>query len=724
MTKRSLIPLLLSILIVSACSLFDDPSSGGPASEAFSPSASTTLSAGKHHFTEFSVPDGVHVALDGDVSIRVDGEVAIEGSLSGDCATFRLEAGGNLSLTGQINNACSDEQNSSEVRLVVEGMAVIGGESPPGPVIVSGGDITIADAEGENLDLTEVVSDVEEALAPASGTSRRGSPPRQGGSGATIGAPIQPGPGGSINIPFNQQGAAVTVAVSLTAQNGAPGADLQASPDCDASGNRGQPGGSVRLAAPNGSLTVNSGVTLKAGDGGKGGDCTARGDGADQQATAGPGGRGGSVLVGGRGLTMTGVTVVRGSGGAGGNATAAAGDAEGECGRGYNATATAGEGGHRGGAGYVIIEPNDVTGTPDVTGGNGGRGGNADAAAGDGSECHTCPGGTGGSGGDATATAGDGGNGATRSLSWNITGGHRKGDGGNATARAGDGKEGATCCDPNEQAGGGGAGGAATAAAGQPGSQGKNPGIAGMSGNSPAGIGGDGGTGTGSPNVITDGDGGAPGLACADPIITLIDDREDPLVCTTLLPGKQDILQPFMDITSVNIRLSQTGEYIFHTTFDRVEGELETAIVESDQDVFEVSLNFYDSSQGLVSEDPWAPNTIAQQAIYLTYNGFFDEFDTSMASVEGGGWVQTDQTVPFSLSGDTVTISVTQELVQPSSTFAAIAGSWGEISNVWICDETGFGEDGLPGAPLPTIASPSTTFPVPTPVLTSTPSII
>jgi hypothetical protein len=517
MSQKYVVAWIALVLAALACAQL--PSSSGDENsqvtavpvedrEDFMPDEDTEMAGRDHFIANFSIPAGVVVTVQGDAVIYVAGDTEIAGVLQSECGRLELRGDANLMITGQISNSCTGGEAGPEMVLVGTGDITIGAPGVTTPVLVSSGDVTVADPGGLDLEIEAVGG--EDISIFRTAPKIFGRPVAQGTGTTTLNGPITAGPGGRIRAPRASGNLAVNA--SQTGEDGAPGADLTADGNCDASANRGKPGGSIHLAAPNGTLNLGVGVILKAGAGGKGGDCTAAGEGI-QTAIAGPGGRGGTILIGGRGIVFgAGVVLQRGNGGPGGTASAEAGHGLNDCESGFAATATGGEGGKTGGIGYAILEPGTITGPqPSVEGGSGGKGGFAGAIGGDGADCSVCPGGQGGAGGAATTTGGQGGDGATRSLGWPITGGHQAGDGGGALALGGLAGDGATCCDPADLAGAGGDGGATTATGGQPGDKGKEPGERGRSTDSISGDGGDGGDGS-LPGV-----GGLAGEGVGDP---------------------------------------------------------------------------------------------------------------------------------------------------------------------------------------------------------------
>jgi hypothetical protein len=521
MLRKSLLVLVL-LAVALACGLPATPEEATEATTPFHPTTDTHLEAGEHRFSEFTIPAGVAVTLDGDVLINVEGPVRIDGTVTGDCAGIEIRATGDLTLDGLISNTCAEDvAEGPEVHLIAEGDITLGTTISDDPVSVSDGSIWISDPDSEDEDLTPILLD-----DPSSGLQPRrithlAAPVRVQCGTTAVNRPVRAGRGGTITVISRRRNVAVNA--SLTAQAGASAPAKEQEGTCDNSSGSGKNGGSIRLGTRDCTLRIAAGVTLQAGDGGAGGACFADG-GCPAVATAGKGGRGGHVMLGGQTIEFgAGVTLVRGSGGWGGEADARGDAGDAACKDGCDATATGGAGGDAGGIGYLIMEPGAIVGAaPTVDGANGGKGGPAIAFGGDGADCADCPGGKGGKGGNATATGGDGGNGGTGRVSgWAVKpNSHLKGDGGEVLAIAGNGGIGATCCTPPEQGGDGGHGGDVTATGGQIGARGL--GGNGSGGPSDGCYSGDGGNGgDGEPS----GKGGEPGDATGDPDTAIPGDK-------------------------------------------------------------------------------------------------------------------------------------------------------------------------------------------------------
>jgi hypothetical protein len=534
MSRKWIYSLVFLILAILACN-FGNRDTGSGDSGSFNPSGNTSLEGGTYSYTEFNIPAGVTVALNGSVVINVAGPTHIAGSIVGDCRSLEIHSAESLVLDGTIDTRCTNQDDQGgDVSLVVTGAMTLGSPPVDGSAIISGGDIILSDGEIDDLDYPPIVPEANQPTLIR--ISREFGSTADNGAAAqwVINDNLDTQTGGHIRALKREPGD-IVVAANLTADSGNNAPAVTQAGNCDNSNGKGGGGGSVRLVARNGDLTIKSGVRLEAGDGGAGGNCTAP-SGCKAIAQAGRGGHGGSVLISGANVTIeSGVVFKIGDGGVGGDASAI-GDDGAACTDGCDADAYAGDGGDGGGSGFLITEPGSMVGVPTLEGGNGGQGGHATASSGKGGDCDTCPDGDGGNAGDAYAFGGGGGDGTAAKVgSWNLAPDSMKqGHGGSAQANGNHGGIGATCCAPpkDDDGGEGGEGGDATARGGLPGEKGLGGG--GVQGpvNVPpsmAGDGGDGGdgdapgepgtgnkegTGEGEPIDIPDGEKGVDGKLC------------------------------------------------------------------------------------------------------------------------------------------------------------------------------------------------------------------
>ena len=107
--------------------------------DAFRPTEDTEISDSLN-VGELEIPDGVTVTLKNDAVINVEGSVTISGSVKGDCVGAQIVAGGDLTVTGSLDNTCSQAAGGelglslrSNGAIVVEGANL----ESSGPITVS-----------------------------------------------------------------------------------------------------------------------------------------------------------------------------------------------------------------------------------------------------------------------------------------------------------------------------------------------------------------------------------------------------------------------------------------------------------------------------------------------------------------------------------------------------------------------------------------------------------
>lgn len=537
----------------------------GPGGNDFSPTSNTTLS-GNHSYGTVTIPAGVTVTVTGDLVIAASGDVVIAGALAGDCVAIAITGGGSLTVTGAIRNDCAalPDGDPPTIDLVADGAVVFDGAE-----VSSSGDVTVKN------DPTLGDADFPAAIAPAAA----GAPPAASrGRGLALAQSVRvfeiksasrfTHPGGAMpgadgtdtaggdrgrrgaRFTFYSRGDLTVDASTIDGQDGGAGGDhdRSAAGNVTATGGDGGDGGDVKILATR-QVILQNGTTVKSGDGGPGGEATATSTGGgaaragSATATGGDGGQAGLLRAsGGAGIVIqSGATVEIGKGGDGGDGTATGADGavcvDGHGQHGGDATATGGDGADSP-EGRLRLTGN-VSGAPNLAGGDGGDGGDASATAGkgkDGENCDDCK--DGGDGGTGSATGGDGGDSLIRDLSGAVFG--DGGDGGSGSISAGDGGDGFSCCDPPDKGGDGGDGGDAAGKDGTPGT-GRNDGTARgvtISGHGNAGDGGDGvpvgsaggpgtdGTTSQGPKNVTGSFGtGQGGDPCSEPQTFRVDPR-------------------------------------------------------------------------------------------------------------------------------------------------------------------------------------------------------
>jgi hypothetical protein len=421
--------------------------------QAYTPQTDASIPAGEQRFSSLTIPEGVSVLLEGDSVLHVVGEVVISGRLIGDCTRLEIRAGGAVTVSGLISNACEGDERAADLIILVEGDLTLGAAPSPEPVLISSGSIELRSVRGEGLDSDALFSEPA-ALLPLQSFLKWYSAAQPAGKETFIfNRPLEPGSAGDLKIVSGDLNDNIEVDVfvntNLRAGDGSAAPAMGAAGRCENS-QTGDKGGDVLIVVPQGTLHLAAGVILRAGDGGKGGNCVAT-SGCPALAHSGTGGAGGDVLLYVQNAELHPESVAApGDGGPGGDARALGDDADAPCGEGCAAEADGGEGG-RGGR-YDLRSSLDIRfdPIPAVHGSNGGPGGWAHAIAGDGAACPDCPGGVGGEGGLAVARGGQGGNFgyATDYLIRFAEGARQVGAGGDAHAFPGNGGEGASCCRP------------------------------------------------------------------------------------------------------------------------------------------------------------------------------------------------------------------------------------------------------------------------------------
>lgn len=77
--------------------------------DAFEPITDTVLPGGTYTFTTVQIPADVTVTVTGAVLITVTGDMNVAGTLTGDCFSISLQVMGDITITGMVDNRCSDD---------------------------------------------------------------------------------------------------------------------------------------------------------------------------------------------------------------------------------------------------------------------------------------------------------------------------------------------------------------------------------------------------------------------------------------------------------------------------------------------------------------------------------------------------------------------------------------------------------------------------------------
>ncbi len=514
---------------------------------AFNPTADTNVEGSKS-YASITIPAGVTVTVTGQATLSSSGPIDIEGDLKGDCVELSLVGEGDVTIAGDVSNACSGDAGDSppELKIVGDGNLTLGAGT-----LASSGDVeiqndpTLGDADfptvaGAPIFAAGIEPQANGALCIVAGRSFMADPPRDGSDG-------QDGTAGkdgrtwtlSCRGSLDVQGAVAVVGQG--GGNGGDGSHTSAS-SAQAKGGDGGDGGRIRVRATGDISFSGGGNSIASGDGGDGGSAvaTATSDATAAKAppaaaTGGDGGRPGLIEVRANGsisIDAGSLTLRVGHGGAGGAATATGADgvdaaARGDAAQGGgDATATAGAGG--GTPDKQLASSGAVTGLAGVSvqGGDAGAGGKATAHVGnggDGDDAHP----PGAAAGAIAAHGGDGGTADLRDQNDALIG--AGGAGGDAVFESGTGGNGAPRC-PDDPGGDGGKGASASGGPGS-GGGGAPAGADGAQTVSAVGNGGNGGDGKGPGAAGAAGaDGivpaaahagsftpGAPGNACAPP---------------------------------------------------------------------------------------------------------------------------------------------------------------------------------------------------------------
>lgn len=115
-----------------------------PPQALFNPHASTQLAGGEYTFGGLDIPAGVTVTVLGPVTLRINGPIHIAGAFVGDCVAITLESSGDVTITGSVDNRCSDPDTGDPGPLtIVAGAALNIGTVETAALVESSGDITL-----------------------------------------------------------------------------------------------------------------------------------------------------------------------------------------------------------------------------------------------------------------------------------------------------------------------------------------------------------------------------------------------------------------------------------------------------------------------------------------------------------------------------------------------------------------------------------------------------
>lgn len=109
----------------------------------FNPQSDTTIGPGNHQIESLAIPAGVTVDVNGALSLQISGNARIDGVLIADCDTIILTVGGDLTITGKVDNRCSDGSGGGQdLTIAAKGGLTLGTGGQPAD-IQSGGNLII-----------------------------------------------------------------------------------------------------------------------------------------------------------------------------------------------------------------------------------------------------------------------------------------------------------------------------------------------------------------------------------------------------------------------------------------------------------------------------------------------------------------------------------------------------------------------------------------------------
>lgn len=115
--------------------------------KSFNPIKDTKLSAGSHNFDSINIPKGVKVILEGKTTFNVTGKIVIAGTLKGDCKALSLLGKEEISITGEIDNSCSNDSESADLIIKTTGGPFNIGTLDKPAKLGSSGEVDITNAD-------------------------------------------------------------------------------------------------------------------------------------------------------------------------------------------------------------------------------------------------------------------------------------------------------------------------------------------------------------------------------------------------------------------------------------------------------------------------------------------------------------------------------------------------------------------------------------------------
>ncbi|MFN8446862.1 MAG: PKD domain-containing protein [Caldilineaceae bacterium] len=127
--------------------LSDGSSKDGSDLAAFAPALSGELAGGDYTATSFHIPANVQIHLTGPLTIQVQQDVQIEGSLIADCHAIQIVTDGNLVVQGTIDNRCTSTETTPGGLTLYSNQGTLQLGTPQQPATIeSDGDLDLGNA--------------------------------------------------------------------------------------------------------------------------------------------------------------------------------------------------------------------------------------------------------------------------------------------------------------------------------------------------------------------------------------------------------------------------------------------------------------------------------------------------------------------------------------------------------------------------------------------------
>ena len=169
----SAVVLLALPLVLGSCFIFGEDATAPEEETGFNPTGNSDIE-GTVSFPSVSIPEGVTVTVTGDLVINVSGPIEIAGNLVGDCVAITVNGEDDVTITGDVNNACSEPPEAETPALTIVG---------DGDLTLTGGTITSSGAIRITNDPTLTDEDFADlGTAPAAGAAGSASARAQTGN--------------------------------------------------------------------------------------------------------------------------------------------------------------------------------------------------------------------------------------------------------------------------------------------------------------------------------------------------------------------------------------------------------------------------------------------------------------------------------------------------------------------------------------------------------------